>query len=149
LLSSFPAAPQDAGQWYLISEAELQSIDAYKKTCEAEKQSWLSQVSELKTQAAKLSERAANSRQESENLNLLLRQERETNKKLSLFYNEYEAGVSLTISQQNIRIEELKVENNALAGQRNTLVAIVIGAAALVSIFAVFKVLRLLKVLPF
>ncbi|MDR2815760.1 MAG: hypothetical protein LBB62_03555 [Proteiniphilum sp.] len=146
---SWSVPAQDAGPWFLISESELQIIEAYKKQLEAERQNWLSQVNELKTQATRLNERAANSRLQSENLNQLLQQEREANQKLTLSFNEYEIAASQTISQKDTCIGILESKNEKLVYQRNTLLAIVITAVSVALLFVAFKVLRFFKVLPF
>jgi uncharacterized protein (DUF3084 family) len=149
LLQLYAVPAPQAEQWYLISETEVQNIEEYRKNTEAEKQDWLSQASELKTQAARLNERAVNLRAESENSNQLLRQERETNQKLRISFNEYEAATFQTISQRDTRISALEAENEKLAGQRNTLLAVVVTAVSVIVLFVAFKVFRFFKALPF
>jgi hypothetical protein len=139
---------EEPGPWYLISENELQSIEVYKKKSEAERQNWLLQVSDLKTQAERLNARAANSLAESESLNQQLRKEREANRKLTLSFNEYETAASRTISQKDMHIGVLEAENEKVTGQRNTMLAIVITAGIVVLGFVVFKVLRFFRVIP-
>jgi hypothetical protein len=58
------ALPGQEQPWYLISEGELRSIEAYKANSEKEKANWLLQASELKGLAGKsLNESAALNRQ--------------------------------------------------------------------------------------
>jgi hypothetical protein len=140
---------EEPDRWYLISERELQSIEAYKEKSEAERQSWLLQAIDLKTQAERLNARAANSRSESESLNQQLRQERERNLKLTQSFNEYETAASRTISQKDTCIGVLETENEKVTGQRNTLLAIVVTAGMVILGFAAFKVLRFFRVIPF
>jgi hypothetical protein len=100
------AIAAEADQWYLITESELQSIEAYKRTSEQEKQDWLLQVQSLRA-------RAGNLQNESASLNRQLQDQRERNRKLTLLFNEYEAGQSLLISQKDTQIRKLQTENNA------------------------------------
>jgi hypothetical protein len=102
LLSVVPDAA--ANQWYLITEPELRSIEEYKKTSEAEKQTWLLQVQGLRT-------RAGNLEAESMSLNGQLRNQRELNQKLTLSFNEYEGDQSRLMSQKDTQIIRLEVEN--------------------------------------
>jgi DNA anti-recombination protein RmuC len=143
------AQAQDTGPWFLISESELRSIEEYRMNTETERQTLLSQVSELKTLAGRLNGRAESSRTESENLNRLLSQERETGRKLTASFSEYEAEVFRTISRRDTRIGQLAAENEKLSGENRTLLTIVIAAGAAVLLFAVFKILRFFKKLPF
>jgi predicted RNase H-like nuclease (RuvC/YqgF family) len=80
-------------QWYLILEGELQSIERYKSTREAERQTWLSQVNALKV--------------ESVNLNRQLSEQREVNKQLTRSFNEYEIGQLTLLSSKNGQIAGL------------------------------------------
>jgi hypothetical protein len=104
-------ALQAEERWFLITEQELQSIEDYRKNSEAERLNWLLQVSELRTQAGRLSGRAESLRTDSEHSNQQLRQERELNRRLTQSFNEYEAGQSLLMSQKDTRIVQLETEN--------------------------------------
>jgi Mg2+ and Co2+ transporter CorA len=106
----------EADQWYLITESELQSIEAYKRTSEQEKQTWLLQVQSL-------NRRAGNLQSESASLNRQLQDQRERNRKLTLSFNEYEAGQSLLMSQKDTQILKLQTENNA---KKRTILALTI-----------------------
>jgi chromosome segregation ATPase len=86
---------------YLISEAELRSIEEYKRNSEAEKQAWRLQVQELKTQALGL-------QRESKTLNNQLTDQQEQSRILRRSFNEYEAEVLTTISIKNGEIADLK-----------------------------------------
>jgi 23S rRNA pseudoU1915 N3-methylase RlmH len=132
VLCAVPAA--GAEQSYLIRESELQSIEAYKKNSEQEKQIWLSQVRSLKA--------------DSENSNAQLRHQREVNQKLTLSFNEYEADRLTQLSLKNgeiaakdQEIAELKLDKKSSDGQRN--VAIVIAGALALALAAKF-----LKIIP-
>jgi hypothetical protein len=134
LLFSVWAVAHPEEQLYLIRESELQSIEAYKKNSEAEKQTWLSQVRTLKAN--------------SENSNVQLRHQRELNQKLTLSFNEYESGrltqLSLKngeIAKKDQEIAKLKLDKKSSDGQRNTaiVIAVVLGLA---------WVAKLLKIIP-
>jgi Tfp pilus assembly protein PilO len=86
---------------YLISEAELRSIEEYKTKSEAEKRAWLLQVQGLKTRSAEL-------RRESGALNNQLASQQERNRMLQRSFNEYEAESLTTISMKNGEIADLK-----------------------------------------
>jgi hypothetical protein len=148
LLFSAWGALQAEEQWYLITKQELQSIEDYRKNSEAERQNWLSQVSELRTQAERLSGRAASLREESENSNQLLRQERELNRRLTQSFNEYEAGQYRLMSQKDTRIVQLETESE---GKDRVIFRLIIAASALglaLVGYIVFRVCRFLKVIP-
>jgi predicted nuclease with TOPRIM domain len=112
---------QEQEQYYLIAESELRSIEDSRRNSAAEKQSWLSQASELKTRARSLS-------WESMLLNDQLRQEREKSRKLTQSFNEYEAAQSLQMSQKDTRIVQLETENK---GKDRLIVRLIMAVAAL------------------
>jgi chromosome segregation ATPase len=66
---------EEPGQWYLISEPELRSIEQYKANSEREKQNWLSQVRELQTTAANSTVRSVKLEADSVSLNQRLARE--------------------------------------------------------------------------
>jgi predicted nuclease with TOPRIM domain len=112
---------QEQEQWYLITESELRSIEDSRTNSAAEKQNWLSQVSELQTRARSLS-------WESALLNDQLRQERELSRKLTQSFNEYEAAQSLQMSQKDTRITILETESK---GKDRTIVRLIMAIAAM------------------
>jgi hypothetical protein len=132
---------QEQEQWYLITESELRSIEDSRTNSAAEKQSWLSQVSELKSKARSLS-------WESALLNDQLRQERELSRKLRQSFNEYEAAQSLLLSQQDTRIVQLETESK---GKDRTILRLIMAFVPLglaVAGYIVFRVCRFLKIIP-
>jgi hypothetical protein len=143
---------EEAGPWYLISEEELRGIEDYKANNERERRNWLLQVSELKTQAASLNERAVRLRTESENSNRLLRQERELNLKLTRSFNEYEAEwLTLTslkngeIAELNRRLADQTLETERHKGDSRTRLIVVIALAGSWIVFFGFKACRFFK----
>jgi hypothetical protein len=123
---------------YLISEAELRSIEEYRNKSETEKQTWLLQVQELKAQADSL-------RQDSAALNDQLAQARELNGELRRSFNEYEAESLTTISAKNGEIADLKQEAAAYKGSAQSRLIIIIGLGAAWVIFIAFKVCRFFR----
>jgi hypothetical protein len=123
---------------YLISEAELQIIEAYKMNSDAEKQSWLLQVQKLSAQAAGL-------RKDSEALNDQLLNQQKQNRMLQKSFNENDRETWTAISMNNGEIDGLKPEAAAYKGAaRRRLYA----AAALASawiVFIAFKIRRFFK----
>jgi type VI protein secretion system component VasF len=74
---------------------------------------------------------------------------------LTLSFNEYEAEQSrlsslkdTQIAELRADIAELKVDNKAVAGQRNVAVVAVAALALVVVGYIGFKVLRFLKIIP-
>jgi DNA repair ATPase RecN len=140
---------QEQEQWYLIPETELQSIEAYRRSSEAEKQSWLSQ-------ARTLSARAASLAAESASLNRQLQSQRELNQKLTESFNGYETESLTTISMKNGEIAELKqevadktLETETYKGNAALLLAIIISLLTAIAGYITFKVLRFFRVIPF
>jgi hypothetical protein len=131
----------EAEPWYLIRESELQSIEAYKKNSEAEKQSWLSQVQ-------RLSRRAGSLEAESAALNRQLLDQRERNRSLTESFNRYEAEQSLLMSQKDTRIGVLEAENEGKRRIIGRLVIAVIALGAAWLVYAARKVFRFLKISP-
>jgi hypothetical protein len=87
--------------WYLISEGELRSIEAYRERSEAERQSWLLQASELRGLAGRL-------RTESESLNVQLRVAREAQRRSEQLYERSEEEKLMLLSSKRGEIEGLK-----------------------------------------
>jgi hypothetical protein len=132
---------QEQEQYYLITESELRSIEKVWKNSVAEKQSWLSQASELKAKAGTLA-------WESALLNDQLRQERERSRKSEQLFNEYEAAQSLQMSQKDTRIIQLETESE---GKDRTIVRLIIAVVPLglaVAGYIVFRICRFLKIIP-
>jgi hypothetical protein len=140
---------EDPGNWYLISEAELRSIEQYKEKSEAERQSWLSQAQGLRKKAENSELRAARLEAESGNLNAQLAQARERNLRLEQSFNEYEAENLTLISSKNGEIaalEQAKAKETLRAAKaedkariRMIIIICLIGAWA---VFIVFQAKR-------
>jgi predicted RNase H-like nuclease (RuvC/YqgF family) len=136
---------EEQGQWYLIPESELRSIEEYRTKSETEKQTWLLQVRELKARADSL-------RADSESLNSQLAQVRELNRMLQKSFNGYEAESLTAISMKNGEIAALnqKLSEKVLEAEkhkgaaRNRLV-IIIAAAGAVTVYIAFKVCRFFR----
>ena len=124
--------------WYLISEMELRSIEAYKRKSEAEKQAWLLQVQGLKAQAAGL-------RKDSESLNDQFASQRELNRSLRQSFNEYEAESLMTISLKNGEIADLKKEAEKHKGASRSRLIVIIALAGSWVVFIAFKMCRFLR----
>lgn len=92
---------------------------------------------------------AAEHQAEAERLNIQLAQERETSRKLSEKFNEYDQSSLALLSEKETEISGLREDKKKLTGQRNTLLAIVITAVLAAIVFIAVKVLRFFKVLPF
>jgi len=97
------AAHQQQERMFLITESELEIIEEYRLNSEREKQSWLSQVQNLRARAERL-ERGSSS------LNSQLSQAREQNRSLEKYYNESEQEKLILLSLKNGEIAELKLE---------------------------------------
>jgi hypothetical protein len=123
---------------YLISETELRSIEEYKRASEAGKQTWLSQVQELKAQAANL-------QKESAALNDQLWNQREQTRTLRRSFNVYEAENLTTISIKNGEIADLKQEAAAYKGLARSRLVVIIALGAAWVVFIVFKIRRFFK----
>jgi hypothetical protein len=97
---------EEPDRWYLISEAELRSIEQYRENSEREKQNWLLQARELRRGSA--------------DLNVQLAQARERNMKLEQSFNELEADRLTLLSLKNGEIAALKQEaaDNAMEAEK-------------------------------
>jgi len=129
---------EEPGPWYLISEAELRSIEQYREKSESEKQNWLLQAQRLK--------------QDSASLNSQLAQARERNRKLEQSFNESEAGRLMQLSLKNGEIAELKqaladkgLEAEKWKGKAAFRLIAIIAGAVIIGLFIAFKVFRKLK----
>lgn len=109
---------------------------------EADRLAWLSQAKALR-------ERANDHQAEAEKLNLQLAGERETTRRQGELFDRQEEVWQRALSEREAENAGLKVDNKKIAGQRNTLSSIVIGAAAVTLLFLAFKVSRFFKVSPF
>jgi hypothetical protein len=114
---------QEQEEWHLITETELQSIEAYRRASEAEKQSWLSQ-------ARTLSARAGSLEAESRALNSQLQNQRELNQSLTQSFNEYGREQSLLLSRKDTQIAGLEAENEA-KGRATVRLAVAVAAMGL------------------
>jgi hypothetical protein len=144
-LSCVVVAAPGQETWYLISEGELQSIEAYRERSEAERLSWLSQASELRALAGSL-------RLESESLSAQLRRDREARKGLERLFEQSENEKLALLSSKNGEIKELSLE---LAGEKTQTVhykgqafsrlLMVIALAGSWVVFVAYKVYRLFR----
>ncbi|MDR1176249.1 MAG: hypothetical protein LBK83_12370 [Treponema sp.] len=132
---------------YLISEAELRSIEEYQAGSAREKQSWLLRVSELRIRAEKLE---ADSRL----LNGQLSTVREQSLILEQSFNEYEAESLMTISMKNGEIADLRLEvadkmleAATYRGTARSRLIIIIGLAGSWIIFIAFKICRFFRII--
>jgi hypothetical protein len=131
--------------WYLISEGELRTIEIYRERSEAERQSWLSQASELRGLAGRL-------RIESESLNVQLRGAREAQRRLERLYERSEEEKLALLSSKNGEIGALRAglaeekvqaaryRGQALAGC--ILVVVLAGAWAVLLGYKVYRFFR-------
>jgi PBP1b-binding outer membrane lipoprotein LpoB len=118
-----------------------EAIAAAPDAGETDRIYWLSQV-----QAARAD--AEVHQANIENLNRQLAVERETVKKQDQKFNDYEIEMIKMLSDKDTENAQLKEENEAVKGQRNTFLAILITAGVAVVLFIVFKVLRAIKIIP-
>jgi hypothetical protein len=86
---------------------------------------------------------------EIESLNLMLAQERESTRRRGELFDRREEAWQRALSERETENAGLRVENKAVKGQRNTLMAIVITAVSAALLFAAFKILRFFKAPPF
>jgi hypothetical protein len=109
---------------------------------ETDRLNWLRQVQDLR-------KRAEGHQADAEKMNRQLAEEREAYSKLSHKFDEYEAVQDNALSERDTENAQLWVENKAVKGQRNTLLAIVITAVSAIVLIIAVKILRVLKVIPF
>jgi uncharacterized coiled-coil protein SlyX len=109
---------------------------------ETERHYWLSQV-----QAARAA--AEDHQADIEDLNRQLVAERETVRKQEQKFNDYETEMVKKLSDRDTENAQLRVENKAVKGQRNTYLAILITAGVVVALSIAVKVLRVVKIIPF
>ena len=126
--------------WYLILESELRSIERYKKTSEAEKQTWLLQAQALRLKAESLW-------RESERLNAQLFNQRNLNKTLTESFNRYELERLQILSLKNGEIADLKQEiadrKLELEKHKRTMLILVIAVSVLTGAWVIFIVIKL------
>jgi chromosome segregation ATPase len=109
---------------------------------ETDRLNWLRQVQDLR-------ERAEGHQADAEKMNRQLSEEREAYSKLTHKFDNYETAQDKALSERDTENAQLRVENKAVRGQRNTLLAIVITAIMGIVLIIAVKVLRALKVIPF
>ena len=138
---------EEQGPWFLISEAELRSIEQYKTTSEQEKQNW-------RLQAQTWSKEAAILHQDSVNSNAQLAQARIQNRKLATLFNEYAQDWLIQTSLKNGEIADLRqavaeqtLETEKYKGIAWNRLFIIIALGAAWVIFIVFKILRFFKII--
>jgi len=136
---------EEQGPWYLISEAELRSIERYKEISEAEKLTWLSQVQNLKLRAVRLET-------ESGSLNSQLSQAREQNRRLEKSFDEYVQGQLMLISSKNGEIADLKqeaaaerLEKEKARGTSRARLIVIIALAGSWVLFLAYKAYRFFR----
>jgi hypothetical protein len=100
--------PEQPGPWYLISEAELRSIEDYRTISVRERRTWLSQVQGLRARAENSEARSKNLEEDLLLLNQALSIQREQNRSLRQSYDRSEAGHLTAISIKNGEIAEQK-----------------------------------------
>jgi chromosome segregation ATPase len=134
---------EDQGRGLVEGLTRLEAaIAAAPEAGETERLYWLSQARAARADAEV-------HQADIEDLNRQLAAERETVKKQDQKFNRYEAEMTKRLSDKDTENAQLREENEAVKGQRNTLLAIMITAGSVILILVVFKVLRLFKVLPF
>ncbi|GHV91988.1 hypothetical protein AGMMS50268_24910 [Spirochaetia bacterium] len=112
-------------------------------------ENWDAEKLNLTAQVLNLQGRAIAQQERAEMLNMQLAAERETNTLLNRKFNEYDFAHNQVLSDRETEITRLKVENKSVKGQRNTLLAIVIGIAVIVIAAVAVKVMRVMRVIPF
>jgi hypothetical protein len=129
---------EEPGPWYLISEAELRSIERYRNSREAERQAWLSQASAL--------------RLDSRSLNDQLAAQREANRSLIVSFNKHEADRLIQLSSKNgeiARLQEEKAEKTLEAekykGTSKARLFVIIAFAGSWIVFIAFKAWRFFR----
>jgi hypothetical protein len=154
-LTAVLQAEEDPGNWYLISEAELRSIERYRETSEAEKQNWLSQAQTLRAKAASSEARSERLERESAGLNRQLRTAREAQGKSEQLYEQSETEKLTLLSSKNGEIAGLKDEVAAerlraekYKGEGRTRLVMVIALAGAWGLYLAYKVCRGLRVIP-
>ena len=149
LFASAAAALQaeEPGPWYLISEAELRSIEQYREASEREKRNWLLQARLLNTEAGIL-------HRESLDLNNQLAEARAQNRKLETSFNGYAQDQLIKTSLKNGEIADLK-EKAATEKQKATKaegtaalrLVIIIVLAGVIVLYIAYKVLRFFRII--
>jgi hypothetical protein len=145
---------EELSQSYLISDAELQSIERYKNSREAERQTWLSQANALNQRLRNSEQKSAAHEQTVSSLNSQLAEQREVNRNLITSFNKYEAGQLILISSKNgeiARLEEEKAETTLEAekhkGASRSRLIIIIALAGTWIVFIAFKVCRFFRII--
>jgi hypothetical protein len=146
---------EEPDRWYLISEPELRSIEQYREKSEAERQSWLLQAGELRTQAEKLSARATTLQAESVTLNNHLSAAREAQRKSEHLYEQSEAERLTQLSLKNGEIAILnqylsdqKIETEKYKGKSLARLIIIVALGVSIVGYIAIKILRFLRVIP-
>jgi hypothetical protein len=148
-----PAASMPAAEsMYLISEAELQSIETYLEQSEREKQTWLLQVQELRMRAGNSEAKSVKLERDLQTLNQALSGQRELYRSLQRSFNEYEAESLTAISQKNGEIADLKqtvtersLEAAAFKGSARSRLIIIVALAGSWIVFIGCKAGRFFK----
>jgi hypothetical protein len=145
---------EELSQSYLISEAELQSIERYRNSREAERQTWLSQASALNQRLRNSEERSAAHEQTVSGLNSQLAAQQEVNRNLITSFNKYEKDRLILISLKNGEITRLKeekaettLEAEKYKGVSRSRLFIIIALTGMWIVFIAFKVCRFFKII--
>ena len=132
---------EEPEQWFLISETELQSIETSLGRLETDRQSWESQARGL--------------RNEAENLNRQLSEERVQYRILEQSFNEYERDQLAQLSLKNGEIAELKqtvaderLETAKYKGVAMIRLFIIIGLGAIIILYIAVKIYSHFRPLP-
>jgi hypothetical protein len=125
-----------------IIRLEESIVRAPQDPGEADRLNWLHQARELRA-------RAEEHQGETEKLNQQLAEERETTRRQGEIFDQREEAWQTAVSDREAENAALKMDNQKLAGQRNTFLAILLTAAGIILIIIVVKVIRVLKIIPF
>jgi uncharacterized coiled-coil protein SlyX len=145
---------EEPGQWYLISEAELQNIERYRNSRESERQIWLSQASALNQRLRSSEQKSAAHEQTVSSLNSQLVAQREVNRNLTSLFNKYETDQLILVSSKNGEIAKLKEEKaeTTLEAEKyksasRSRLFIIIALAGTWIVFIAFKVCRFFRII--
>jgi DNA repair exonuclease SbcCD ATPase subunit len=148
------AAPAVYMPVYLISERELLTIETYLTESDRERQTWLSQVQELRTRAGNSETKSENLERDLRDLNLTLSDQRKLNLSLPQSYNKSEAEHLTAISIKNGKIADLEqtmaeqvLKAETYKGTARSRLIIIIGLAGSWIVFIGFKVCRFLRII--
>ena len=135
-LPSVAPAAQEAGRWFLISDAELTAIERYREKSETDRASWLLRVQGLKA--------------ESTSLNARLAAEREATARLEKSFNELETDRLIRLSSKDAEISTLenklavaKLEAQKYKGNAKTRLVIIVSLVTAIVAYIAFRIMRI------